>query len=114
VAAQVLSLRMRPDLAATYGYWDLGRAPYEHRENNLAEISALYQNADPSAGPLNYFMKKRKWGMNTAVCQVCHQTQSQLFTPAQMDAIQLPPESEASVRNWPDITTTWYGAVRAQ
>jgi hypothetical protein len=102
------------DESVVYGYWDLGRAPFEHRENDLAAISALYQNGDPTASPMNFLMKKRKWGMNTTTCQVCHQTQSQPFTPDQMAAIQLPPESEASVGTWPQITTTWYGAVLAQ
>jgi hypothetical protein len=113
-ATQVLSFRFRPDLAVTFGYWDLGRAPYQHRENNLAPIVALYQNSDPTDDPMNFLMKKRKWGMNTTTCQVCHQTQSQGFTQEQMAAIQLPPESAASVRNWPEITTTWYGAVLAK
>ncbi len=113
-AAQLLALRTRPDEAVTFGYWDLGRAAYEHRETNLNAITALYQNGDPTDDPMNYLMKRRKWGMNTTVCQVCHQTQSQPFTPQQMAEIQLPPESEASVRNWPKITTTWYGAPLGQ
>ncbi len=112
-ASQVLALRSRPDEAVTFGYWDLGREAYQHRENNLGALVALYQNGDPTDDPLNFLMKRRKWGMNTTTCQVCHQTQSQPFTAEQMAEIQLPPESEASVRHWPAITTTWYGAVPA-
>ena len=110
-AAQVLALREMPQLADTYRAWDLGRGPYEHRENNRLAIAALYQNAEPGDDPLHFLMKRRKWGMNTTTCQVCHQTQSKTWTQQQMDTVQLPPESVASVRVWPEVSTTWYGAV---
>jgi hypothetical protein len=109
-AAFFLTFR-QPPVNNTYGDWDLGRGPFEHREQNLLAISELYRNSDPTDDPLNFLVKKRKWGMNTPTCQVCHQTQSRVWTQAEMDAIQLPPESVASVRVWPTVSTTWYGTV---
>jgi hypothetical protein len=110
-AGQVLSLRFMPPLAETFAAWDLGRTGFEHRENNLAAIAALYQNGNPNDDPPNFLIKTRKWGMNTTTCQLCHQTQSKVWTEDEMKAIQLPPESVASVRVWPAVSTTWYGAA---
>jgi hypothetical protein len=110
VAAQVLSLRFMPPRSESFQTWDIGRPSFLHRENNVPAITALYQNGDPNDDPLNFFMKRRKWGMNTTTCQVCHQTQSKVQTKEEMDAIQMPPESVASVRVWPKFLTTWYGA----
>jgi hypothetical protein len=113
-ATQYLGVRQMPQLAEMFTYWDIGKGPYQHRENNGPAISALYRNGDAQDDPLNFLVKKKRWGMNTTTCQVCHQTQGKVWTKEEMAAIQLPPEAAASVRTWPPITTSWYGAALPQ
>ncbi len=95
-----------------FSYWDLGKDAYQHRANNLQAISDRYQNADPSDDPLFFFMKKKQWGTNTSTCQTCHQAQSKIWSQEEKDEIILPPESYATVGNWPAVSTTWYGAIK--
>lgn len=111
-AKQFLSIRHDltnfPPMAA-YAQWDLGRAAWEYRENNADAIAARYANADPSDDQFHFFLKKRKWGANTATCQACHQAQSSIWTEEEKNTIVLPPEPVATVGIWPVVSTTWYG-----
>lgn len=92
--------------------WDLGLDAWNHRMNNLDAIAAAYQNGDPSDDPLPLMMKKHKWGQNLPTCQVCHQSQSRVWTPEEQDEILLPLEEFATVGEWPVVSTTWYGAFK--
>lgn len=111
-AAAVLSSRFNgtPEVA-DYGTWDLGRDAWEHREKNLLEISALYQNNDPNDDPMQLFLQKHKWGSSTASCQICHQAQSTIWTETEKNTIWLPPEEIRSIGVWPKFSTTWYGSL---
>ncbi len=111
-AAQFLEIRNMTDQfpqMIPYPQWDLGRAAWEHREENLEQIAALYTNADPSDDPIHHMLKKRKWGSNTQTCQSCHQAQGSVFTEEEKNHITLPPEQVATVGIWPKVSTTWYG-----
>jgi hypothetical protein len=112
-AGFLLSWRHNPQLPVNqYPFWDLGKVQWEHRENNLEAIAALYQNDNPSDDPINLLMKKRKWGSNTTTCQVCHQAQSSYWTDEEKATIVLPPEAVASVGTWPQVSTSWYGSSK--
>jgi hypothetical protein len=112
-AYQLLRFRFSPEGAKNYPYWTLGRAAWEHREQNLDAILALYRNDNPADDPLNFEMKRKRWGENTTVCQVCHETQAKPQTKADVEAPQiLPPPQVASINRWPAITTSWYGATK--
>ncbi|AUX44221.1 hypothetical protein SOCE26_056850 [Sorangium cellulosum] len=114
LAQYFLSVRRDPALALDFGYedWDLGREGWEHRENNLTAIAALYSNGDPGDDPTNFLLKSHKWGPNTIVCQTCHQTQSRVWSEEVIEQYRYEPAHEdvAVVGEWPAITTTWYGA----
>ena len=111
-ASYLLTWRFNPQLPVNqYPYWDLGRIQWEHRENNVDAIAALYQNDNPNDDPINLLMKKRKWGSNTTTCQVCHQAQGSQWTDEEKATIVLPPEAVATVGNWPAVSTTWYGSA---
>ncbi len=114
-ARQFLSIRFVPEQfppMAAYKDWDLGRAGWEYREANIEPIMAAYANNDPSDDPMNFMLKKKRWGADTATCQVCHQAQSSFWTDEEKEVIVLPPESVATVGNWPAVATTWYGSRR--
>jgi hypothetical protein len=110
-ARQILAMNQLPNLAASWEFWDIGRDAWEHRVNNAEAIAALYRNADPSDDPVNFEMKRRKWGEDTTTCQECHQTQGHRENAAAVEEPQLlPPEEIASITNWPAVTSAWYGA----
>ncbi|MEZ4270844.1 MAG: hypothetical protein R3C68_05250 [Myxococcota bacterium] len=107
-AQQTLQYRFSPAEAENWAAWDLGREAWLHRENNLNEIAALYQNDDPTDDPLHFQMKRRKWGTNTTTCQICHQTQGLSWSDEEFNNVLLPPEGVATVGTWPEVSTTWY------
>jgi hypothetical protein len=119
-AKQLLGFRHQTAIPTNYGvsnqadlwkYWSIGRDAWLHRERHADEIAALYRE-NPAGAPANFFMKKRKWGTSTITCQECHQTQARVQTPAEMDAVQLPPEEIATVGSWPEVSTTWYATAK--
>ncbi len=95
-----------------FSEWDLGRAAWEQRENNLAAFFDLYQNGDPSDDPKHFFLKGRKWSTSTSTCQMCHQAQSREWTEEEKNTITLPPEDMRTITTWPESGTTWYAAVK--
>jgi hypothetical protein len=105
-----ITLRGIPEFS--YVDWDLGRGPWEHRERNLEAIAALYQNGDPSDDPTHFLLKKRKWGPSTITCQTCHQAQSKVWPPEEIDQVLLPHASVATIGQWPEFSTNWYGAIK--
>jgi hypothetical protein len=110
-ATNLLMFRHQESELENYSHWSLGRDAWEHRERNLPFILALYQNANPADDPLNFEMKRRKWGSNTTTCQECHQTQAKPEMDLEVEAPQQrPPPEVASVGTWPEITSSWYGA----
>ncbi|MFM9900042.1 MAG: hypothetical protein ACKVOT_03445 [Polaromonas sp.] len=112
-AYRYLSIRHVPEQfppMAAYPQWDLGRAAWEYRENNAPALAARYANADPTDDPVHLMLKPRQWGGSTATCQLCHQAQGSRWTEAEKNTIVLPPEQVASVRRWPAVSTSWYGA----
>jgi hypothetical protein len=110
-ARMILGFRFDPDVRESWDHWDLGRAPWLHREQNLHAIAELYQNGDPSDDPLHFQLKRKQWGTNTTTCQNCHQTQSKTWTSEEFNTVQLPPEEVATVGVWPKFSTTWYSAL---
>jgi hypothetical protein len=111
-ALQLLAYRQQPGVAEAFAQWDLGRDAWEHRERNLDAIMARYHDGDPSNDPVNFEMKRRRWGEDTTTCQECHQTQGNARAAAEVEGPQLlPPEGVASIRGWPPVTSAWYGAV---
>ncbi|HET9958487.1 MAG TPA: hypothetical protein VFQ61_28530 [Polyangiaceae bacterium] len=115
-ARGTLSVRFDPSYDFRYDQWELGRKEWEHRENNLEAIAALYANADPSDDPTNFLLKSHAWGPNTIVCQTCHQTQRREWSGAEVEQYRLEPAHPdvAVVGDWPEITTTWYGTTIAR
>jgi hypothetical protein len=111
-AKGVLGYRFDPNEVDKWNLWELGQEPWLHREQNAEEIAALYQNGDPSDDPLNFLLRRKKWGMNTTTCQVCHQSQGKTWTQAEFDHFALPPEQAAMVGTWPEFATTWYASLR--
>jgi hypothetical protein len=110
-ARAILGYRLDPGEAANWSEWNVGRDAWLHRERNLDAIFALYRNGDPSDDPVNFETKRRRWGEETTVCQVCHQTQGKPQTQAEIEAPQtFPPPEVASVGRWPAVDTAWYGA----
>jgi hypothetical protein len=112
-ARQYLSIRHVPEQfppMAAYQTWDLGRASWEYRETHVDQIVAAYANGNPADDPMNLMMRKKRWGSDTATCQVCHQAQSTVWTEEEKNVIVLPPEAVASVGVWPRVATTWYGS----
>ena len=107
-----MTLNQAPFEVENFSQWDLGRDAWNHRADNMQAILALYQNGDPNDDPINFETKRRKWGETTTTCQECHETQGKPQTIADLEAAQiLPPPETASVRNWPPVTTAWYGAM---
>lgn len=110
-ARQYLNFRFDPSQAEAWSAWSIGREPWLHREKNFDAIAALYANNRASDDPVNFEMKRRKWGENTTTCQECHQIEA---APISFDVVNEPqippPEVVASVKNWPPFTTAWYGA----
>jgi hypothetical protein len=110
-ARSYLNFRFDPAQAQAWNSWSIGRDPWLHREQNFDAIAALYANGELSDDPVNFEMKRRKWGEDTTTCQECHQIQA---APVSFDVVnepQIPPPPEvASVRTWPPVTTAWYGA----
>lgn len=105
-----------PPFADSYAHWDLGRGPWEHREQNLERIAELYANDDPKDDPAHFLMKKHRWGPDTFVCQVCHTHQSQVWPDGAVEETlattdEFPP---IGMGNWPEVSTTWYGALRSR
>jgi hypothetical protein len=112
-ARKLLTMNQLPNLAAIWPYWDIGRDAWQHRVDNAEAIAALYANGDPSDDPINFEMKRRKWGEDTTTCQECHQTQGKPDMVAAVEAPQLlPPEQIASLTSWPAVTSAWYGAAQ--
>jgi hypothetical protein len=111
-AKQLLSIRHVPEqfpLMANYGDWDFGRTAWEYRESHADDIAAAYANGDPADDMKNFMLQKKRWSTSTSVCQTCHQAQSKAWTEEEKKVVLLPPESVASVRTWPVVSTTWYG-----
>ena len=116
-ARSLLSFRSDPSEAEEWASWTIGRDAWLHREQNFDAIAALYAGDHPVANnpthdnPVNFEMKRRKWGQDTTTCQECHQVEA---FPDSFDVVeeaqQLPPAAVASVNNWPPVTTAWYGA----
>lgn len=109
-ARQLLSYRYNPDFQ--YDNWTLGRAAWEHREQNLEQISALYRNNNPKDDPTALFLSRKKWGASTITCQLCHQAQARPWTEAEKANVSPAHESVSTIGDWPAITTNWYGGVR--
>ncbi|WP_295953439.1 hypothetical protein [Rhodoferax sp.] len=112
-AYKYLSIRHVPDQfppMAAYPQWTLGQAAWEYRETNAPALAARYANTDPSDDPVHLMLKPRQWGGSTAACQLCHQAQGSRWTEAEKNTIVLPPEQVASVKRWPAVSTSWYGA----
>ncbi|WP_437668800.1 hypothetical protein [Sorangium sp. So ce131] len=107
-------LSARWDVSMDFGYesWFLGQEAWEHREDNLTAIAALYANGDPGDDPTNFLLKSHRWGPNTITCQTCHQTQGRVWPEEVIEQYRYEPAHEdvAVVGDWPEITTTWYGA----
>jgi hypothetical protein len=112
LAREWVQLRNTDAELDNWAAWSIGRDSWLHREQNLEAISALYRNDNPNDDPINFEMKRRRWGVNTTTCQECHQVQGKKWTAAQFNEIQLPPEEVASVRNWPEVLTTWYAGAK--
>ncbi len=110
-ATALLQYRHAPHEAENWAAWDLGREAWLHREENLNEIAALYQNEDPSDDPLHFQMKAKKWGSNTTTCQTCHQVQGLEWTPEEFNTVLLPTENVATVGTWPVRTTSWWAEI---
>lgn len=118
-ARELLGFRHQTAIPTNYGVsnqvelwkdWSIGRDAWLHREQYADEIAALYRD-NPAGAPVNFFMKRKKWGTSTITCQECHQTQARMQTPAELDEVQLPPEAIATVGSWPEVSTSWYGAA---
>lgn len=110
-ARDMLSNRTYPPF--NYQDFTLGQAAWEHREQNLEAIAALYQNnPDPKNTPPNFLMKRQKWGADMTTCQTCHQAQGSKWTEAEKNSRPVKHESVRTVNNWPAMTTTWYGRSR--
>jgi hypothetical protein len=107
----LLKLRLLPDERKPWSTWDLGQEPWLHREDNLKELVALYQNDDPSDDPLHFQLRRKRWSTNTTTCQTCHQTQSKFWTQEEFNTVWLPPEDVATVGTWPAVSTTWYAEL---
>jgi hypothetical protein len=112
-ARQTLQVRMDPSYDFGYEDWDLGRPHWEHRENNLDAIAALYANDDPSDDPQHFLLKSHRWGPPTITCQTCHQVQGRQWSSDVIERYRLEPAHEdvAVVGSYPAIMTTWYGAT---
>ncbi|WP_226663714.1 hypothetical protein [Microbulbifer aggregans] len=111
MAAQFLTFNQNP--AFGWSSWDYGRAAWDYRQANLQQIFALYQNDDPSDDPTNFLLKKHQWGPDTITCQYCHQAQSRVWPEEEINTVYLPDESVATLYEWPEITTSWFGASEA-
>lgn len=110
MAQMFLSLKYLPQFS--YEGWFLGQEAWEHRESNMMERFELYQNDNPEDDPVHFLLKTRKWGPSTITCQACHQVQGRQWSPEEIDNIILPDESVATIGNWPEISTSWYGATK--
>lgn len=103
-AQQFLQFRHDPSQADAWAAWSIGRESWLHREQNFDAIAALYANRKAKDDPVNFEMKRRKWGEDTT-------TQASGISWEVVNEPQiLPPPETASVRNWPPVTTAWYGA----
>lgn len=109
MASFFLSFRWSPPLQ--FENWTLGQDAWLHREDNLSEIVALYQNDNPSDDPVHFNLKRRKWGPSTITCQTCHQVQDRYWTDEEISDVWLPSEDVATIDEWPEFTTTWYGRL---
>ncbi|GGO83300.1 hypothetical protein GCM10011348_26740 [Marinobacterium nitratireducens] len=114
VAESLLSLRHIPNeyFAESFAVWDIGREAWLHREQNLEQIAALYQNEDPGDDPSHFLLKQHRWGPGTFICQVCHQRQSKEWPEGEVERVlswtdEIPPVGEG---NWPPVSTSWYGS----
>ncbi len=94
-----------------YDSWLLGQEAWEHRENNMAEIVARYQNGDPSDDPTTASLKSHKWGPDTITCQLCHQAQAREWSEEDKATIIHPSEAHGYVGNWPERLVDWDGAL---
>lgn len=97
-----------------FAFWDLGRDAITHRQINADAIAALYLNDDPSDDPSHFNMKKHKWGGDTSTCQTCHQTQSRVWSQEEQDNVLVAPDDMLTVGDWPEFSTTWYGALKTR
>jgi len=107
-AQGLLQYRFNPAEAENWAAWDLGREAWLHREQNFADIAALYQNDVPEDDPIHFQIKPRKWSMNTTTCQTCHQVQGRDWTDEEFNTVLPASESVATIGSWPTITTTWW------
>ncbi|MFV8781304.1 carbohydrate-binding protein [Microbulbifer sp. SA54] len=111
MATQFLSFNQNP--AFGWSSWDYGRDAWEYRQANLEEIFQLYRNDDPSDDPTNFLLKQHQWGPDTITCQYCHQVQSRQWAEEDVNTVYLPDESIATLYDWPEVTTTWFGGSQA-
>lgn len=110
-AAAMLTMKNVPFFR--YDTWYLGHDAWKHREDNMAQISALYHNGDPADDPVNGFLKRHKWGPESSTCQLCHQVQGATFTEEEMENVRSLPESERYIQNWPVSQVSWDAHVIA-
>lgn len=104
-ASYVLSFRHNPFFE--YDSWLLGQEAWEHRENNMMEIIARYQNDDINDDPTTASLKSHKWGPNTITCQLCHQAQAREWSDEDKATIFYPSEAHGYVGNWPTRLVDW-------
>lgn len=95
-----------------FAEWDIGADAYAHRVEHAEEISALYRNNNPKDDPVPFNVKRRKWGYDTMTCQTCHQTQRKVWSEEEKKNILLAPDDILTVGTWPEVSTTWYGALK--
>ena len=111
-AREYLAFNQDPSQTTNFEQWTLGRGPWQYRIDHLDDLVKLYQSSRFQEGPVNFETKRRKWGGNTTICQICHETQGKPQTLADIEQPQiLPPPQVATIGNWPEVTTTWFGAV---
>lgn len=101
-------LNQNPDLQ--FSTFTLGQPLWDLRLNNMAEMNALWTNADPTDDPTMFVSTRHKWGEDTFTCQTCHQTQGREWTQEEQDTIQPTHGTLATIGDWPEVTTSWYGS----
>lgn len=104
-ASMFLTFKFNPFF--NYDSWLLGQDAWEHRENNMMEIVARYQNDDPTDDPTTASLKSHQWGPNTITCQLCHQAQAREWSQEERATIFHPTDSDGFVGNWPDPVVRW-------
>jgi hypothetical protein len=108
-AVSMLDFKYVPDFR--YDTWTLGHDAWQHRENNIDTIAALYQNDDPADDPINAFLKRHKWGPESSTCQLCHQVQGATWSDEEKETVNSLDEASLYVEDWPVSRVSWDGAV---